>query len=91
MIVGAHTYIYKQAVFLLHFFDRHGPVFVTGDLIAHIEADPGHRRLFFGIHTVFTGSRKQQGNHASFNSNDSPQPQIRLCITNPTLAKCKRH
>ena len=91
IIVGAHTYIYKQAVFLLHFFDRHGPVFVTGDLIAHIEADPGHRRLFFGIHAVFTGSRKQQGNHASFNSNDSPQPQIRLCITNPTLAKCKRH
>ena len=91
IIVGAHTYIYKQAVFLLHFFDRHGPVFVTGDLIAHIEADPGDRRLFFGIHAVFTGSRKQQGNHASFNSNDSPQPQIRLCITNPTLAKCKRH
>ena len=91
IIVGANTDICKQAVFLLHFFDRHGPVFVTGNLIAHIEADPGHRRLFFGIHTVFTGSRKQQGNHASFNSNDSPQPQIRLCITNPTLAKCKRH
>ncbi len=91
IIVGANTYIYKQAVFLLHFFDRHGPVFVTGYLIAHIEADPGNRRLFFGIHTVFTGSRKQQGNHASFNSNDSPQTQIRLCITNPTLAKCKRH
>ena len=91
IIVGAHTHIYKQAVFLLHFFDRHGPVFVTGYLIAHIEADPGHRRLFFGIHAVFTGSRKQQGNHASFNSNDSPQTQIRLCITNPTLAKCKRH
>ena len=91
IIVGANTYIYKQAVFLLHFVDRHGPVFVTGNLIAHIEADPGHRRLFFGIHAVFTGSRKQQGNHASFNSNDSPQTQIRLCITNPTLAKCKRH
>ncbi len=91
IIVGANTYIYKQAIFLLHFIDHHGPVFVTGYLIAHIEADPGDRRLFFGIHAVFTGSRKQQGNHASFNSNDSPQPQIRLCITNPTLAKCKRH
>ncbi len=91
IIVGANTYIYKQAVFLLHFLDHHGPVFMTGYLIAHIEADPGDRRLFFGIHAVFTGSRKQQGNHASFNSNDSPQTQIRLCITNPTLAKCKRH
>ena len=67
-IVGADTYIYKQAIFLLHFVDRHGPVFVAGYLIAHIEADPGDRCLFFGIHAVFTGSRKQQGNHASFNS-----------------------
>ncbi|MNF76410.1 hypothetical protein D3C84_585230 [compost metagenome] len=91
LVIGADTDIYKQPILLLHFFNQHGPVFMTGYLVAHIEADPGDRRLFFGIHAVFTGSRKQQGNHASFNSNDSPQPQIRLCITNPTLAKCKRH
>ncbi len=81
----------QQPLLLLDIGNLQLPLLVAGYCVAYMKLHPGDRGIVLGINSVLATGREQQGHHASFEGNHGTQTQIGLGITNPTLAKCKRH